>query len=152
MPHFLAGVAVGFALYILQAPAPVAFVIALTIFAVFKFIEMLLEVPETRMNRFLDTVASLVGFEMAYFFAPGFSYTELHILFGVVAIETLVLVLIGLKASRQAVEQEAMLIEEVKTRRSWLNRQRRAIGLRLFDARDRIRERRRKQDEADSLS
>ena len=125
--HFLSGMSVGFAIYLLKFGSVPAVVIALLLFTAYEMWEALVHIQETTANRVLDVVVGMVSFLPTFFLlAPHLSDEHFTTVAGSMLVVNIVLSIIGWRASQKAAAVEKSFRARVEEEREKLRERRRA--------------------------
>ena len=130
VPHFLSGMAVGFALFFLEYSANAAFVIAFLLLVAYEMFEVIAKIEETRWNRILDVVVGMASFTPTFLLVPSAPRPWAIGIFASVIVLDSVLSFFGWRASQKAAELERSLRAEFEKERE-----------RFMLQRDRLKER-----------
>jgi hypothetical protein len=116
--HLLSGASMAFIIYRLPFNTVASVVIALLSLTAYEMWEMIVQIQETPMNRFMDIVVGMVSFLPVYFLlAPRFSTTLYILVFGFVLTANIVMSVFGWIASQKAAMLEAHLRERYEKKR-----------------------------------
>lgn len=139
IPHFLSGMAVGFALFFLDYTGSAAFVIAFLLLVAYEMFEVIAKIEETRWNRVLDVVVGMTSFTPTFLLLPSVPQGWAIGAFAVVVVLDSVLSFFGWLASHKAAELEKTLRAEFEKERERFARRREAVKRGWRKRRDRWR-------------
>lgn len=105
--HFLSGMSVAFALYLLHFDTRATVVIAFISFTAYEMWEALVHIEETFPNRCMDVVVGMISFLPTYFFLiPHLTHIGFPPVFGGVLMMNIAISALGWRASKKAATLE----------------------------------------------
>ena len=108
--HFLTGILIGLALFLLYVEPVEAVVLTVLCLVAYEMWEALVHIEEAPTNRFMDVVVGMVSFVLAFFLlSPRLTQYELLLTFGLVLFTNIVLSTFGWRASQKAAALEKSL-------------------------------------------
>jgi hypothetical protein len=131
VPHFLSGIALGFALYFLHFAFNAAVTIALLLLVAYEMFEVIARIEETRANRILDVVVGLSSCIPTLIYAPALPSERALWLFGCILLADCILSFLGWRASHKAAMLETALRAEWEKERTKFNARRTTLAARI---------------------